>query len=141
MKAVLDPWDDADTLAQRLQCRDALLLILIGAEQWCARCRDMRPHFDDLLAKAEHDETWLRFDLEEHAEFLGNYLPDDLPVLVAYRGEELVSCAVLESRTALGHTVARARLATGLEPHRPKHPGAPAQARLGRLRRAFLTRC
>jgi len=115
LKAALDPWDDADLLAQRLRQPDALLFIMIGAEQWCARCRDMRPRVDAMVAQAEPDDTWLLFDLEEHAEFLCNYLPEDLPVLVAYRGEELVSCAVLESGAALGLVVARARLASGLE--------------------------
>ena len=115
MMAALDPWDDADVLAQRLQYPDALLFILIGAEQWCARCRDMRPYFDALTAEAQRDETWLRFDLEEHAEFLGDYLPDDLPVLVAYRGKELVSCAVVVSRAALDQAVALARLSSATE--------------------------
>jgi hypothetical protein len=45
---------------QRLRYRDGLLFILIGAEQWCARCRDMRPHFDAQVTQAERDETWLR---------------------------------------------------------------------------------
>lgn len=115
MMTTLDPWDDADVLAQRLQYPDALLFVLIGAEQWCARCRDMRPHFDALVADAKRDETWLRFDLEEHAEFLGGYLPDDLPVLVAYRGKELVNCAVLESHAALLQAVAWSRSASGLD--------------------------
>lgn len=36
-------------------------------------------------------------------------------MLIAYRGEELVSSAVLESGAALNQAVARARLASGLE--------------------------
>ena len=38
----------------------------------------------------------------------------DLPVLVAYRGEELVSCTVVESGAALGRAVSQARLATAI---------------------------
>ena len=34
MRTALDWWDDADILAQRLQCHNGLLRILIGAEQW-----------------------------------------------------------------------------------------------------------
>ena len=124
MTAALDPWDDADTLAKRLQSPNAMLFILIGAEQWCARCRDLRPYFEAQVAQAEHDETWLRFDVEEHAEFLGDYLPDDLPVLVSYRGDVLVSCAVLEAPAALGRSVARARTANGL---RRDDPGIRAR--------------
>jgi thiol-disulfide isomerase/thioredoxin len=48
--ALLDPWSDASQLAQRLQQSNSRLLILIGAEQWCAKCRDLRPQFDNLVA-------------------------------------------------------------------------------------------
>jgi len=43
-----------------------------------------------------HDlPVWL--DLEEHADFLGDYLPQDLPELLVYRSEKLVQRECLES--------------------------------------------
>ncbi|HEX8610677.1 MAG TPA: thioredoxin family protein [Telluria sp.] len=110
MTTILDPWNDADTLAKRLRHADAFLFVLIGAEQWCAKCRQIRPHFDAFMAQAKDSETWLWFDLEEHAEFLGDFLPDDLPTLVVYRGKTLLACEpVPNADDALSLAVARAR--------------------------------
>ncbi|MFZ6674201.1 thioredoxin domain-containing protein [Undibacterium sp. Xuan67W] len=95
-QAQLDPWDDASLLAQRLSPANAQLFILIGAEQWCAKCRDLRPQFDSLAAQAKLDEVWLWLDLEDHAEFIGDYLPENLPMLIAYQGENIVLCQVVE---------------------------------------------
>ncbi len=94
-QAQLDPWNDASLLAQRLQTTSARLYILIGAEQWCARCRDLRPIFDDQAAQGRPDEVWLWLDLEDHAEFIGDYLPDDLPMFIAYQGATLMHCQVV----------------------------------------------
>lgn len=94
--ALLDPWDDASLLAQRLQQSNTRLLILIGAEQWCAKCRELRPQFDDLVAQAKPEEVWLWLDLEDHAEFIGDYLPGSLPMLIVYQGEALLYCQVIE---------------------------------------------
>jgi thioredoxin-like negative regulator of GroEL len=93
--ALLDPWDDASLLAQRLQQSNTRLLILLGAEQWCAKCRELRPQFDDLVAQAKPEEVWLWLDLEDHADFIGDYLPDSLPMLIAYQGDVLLHCQVV----------------------------------------------
>ncbi len=95
MTSQLDPWDDASVLAARLGEADALLFILIGAEKWCEKCRDLRPQFDSLAGKARLDEVWLWLDLEDHSEFIGDYSPDSLPVLLSYRGTELLACELI----------------------------------------------
>lgn len=106
----LDPWNDASLLAQRLSPANAHLFILIGAEQWCAKCRDLRPQFDNFAAQAKLDEVWLWLDLEDHAEFIGDYLPDTLPILLAYRGENMVLCQVVEDvEQSLGEHVEKIR--------------------------------
>lgn len=92
MNGQLDPWDDARVLAARLGSPGARLFVLIGAEQWCARCREMRSHFDALAALAPAHESWLWLDLEEHAEFVGEYLPDTLPTLIAYLDGQVLAC-------------------------------------------------
>lgn len=105
-QAQLDPWHDASLLAQRLSPANAQLFILIGAEQWCARCRHLRPQFDRLAAQAKFDEVWLWLDLEDHAEFIGDYLPDNLPMLLVYQGQNMVLCQVVEdAEQALGEHV------------------------------------
>ena len=109
-QAQLDPWNDASLLAQRLSPASAQLFILVGAEQWCAKCRDLRPQFDSLAAQAKLDEVWLWLDLEDHAEFIGDYLPDNLPMLLAYQGEYMVFCQVVEDvEQSLGEHVKKIR--------------------------------
>lgn len=121
MTAMLDPWNDADTLAERLSHSDALLFVLIGAEQWCSKCRDIRPRFDALMAQAQDHETWLRFDLEEHADFLGDYLPEGLPMLVIYQGNTLLACEPVKGADdELSLTIVKARKnASGGSTYRP----------------------
>lgn len=95
MNIQLDPWDDASLLAERLGAANELLFILLGAEKWCAKCRDLRPQFDSLAAGAKQGEVWLWLDLEDHSEFIGDYSPDSLPVLFSYRGTELLACELI----------------------------------------------
>jgi hypothetical protein len=96
MNSPLDPWSDAASLAQRLSQPHAALYIVLGAEQWCEKCRILRPYFEAHVAQAPSQETWLWLDLEEHAEFLGSYLPESLPQLLAYRGSQLQLSQVIE---------------------------------------------
>jgi thioredoxin-like negative regulator of GroEL len=98
MNIALDPWNDASVLAERLSKNDAALFIIVGAEQWCEKCRDLRPQFDAYLAQINSQDVWLWLDLEDHAEFMGNYMPESLPMLIAYRGSRLVASQVLEVR-------------------------------------------
>ena len=90
MNTALDPWNDAGLIAQRLNQQSAALFVIVGAEQWCEKCRDLRPHFDAFLANADSQATWLWLDLEEHAEFVGDFMPESLPMLIAYKGNQLV---------------------------------------------------
>lgn len=89
MTAQLDPWRDAALLANRLSRPGNQLIMVLGAESWCDKCRKLRPDFDRLAAQAHEYETWLWLDLEDHAEFLGDHIPDDLPMLLVYSGATL----------------------------------------------------
>lgn len=113
MSARLDPWRDASRIAARLAQAHTLLVLVVGAEQWCWRCRALRPVFDQLAALASEHEVWLWLDLEEHTEFIGDFYPDNLPVLLTYRGEQLTSLQpMIESCPAIDLLVASARHAT-----------------------------
>jgi hypothetical protein len=96
MNTALDPWNDASVLAERLNRKDAGLFVVVGAEQWCEKCRILRPYFDAYMLQADSADVWLWLDLEDHAEFMGDYLPESLPMLIAYRGSKLVASQVLE---------------------------------------------
>lgn len=87
---MLDPWNDAAIIATRLSGPAARLVVFIGAESWCERCRTLKPVFESAAQQREDlGETWIWLDLEEHAEFLGGFIPDDLPILMSYRGAHL----------------------------------------------------
>ncbi len=98
MTLALDPWTDAQALAQRLRVPGAELLVALGAEAWCDKCKTLRPLFEQLCAaQAPAQVTWLWLDLEEHAEFLGDFVPEDLPLLLRWRAGQLIQAAVLEA--------------------------------------------
>jgi hypothetical protein len=98
MSKLLDPWEDAQAIAQQLRPPGAELLIALGAEAWCTKCQALRPAFEALCAtQAPAQVTWLWLDLEDHAEFLGNFLPDDLPLTLRWRAGQFLQAAVLES--------------------------------------------
>ncbi|MFB9245432.1 thioredoxin [Massilia antarctica] len=123
--SMLDPWDHASALAQRLQAPESRLMIVVGAEAWCARCREVRPDVDALAARAPDDETWLWLDMEDHGQFLGDYQPGNLPMMFVYRGQRLVSATFLDN----GATLERA--ATGAPMHPDDIPADPGiRARL-----------
>ena len=82
--ALLDPWSDAQEIARRLRQPAARLIVVLVAETWCDKCRELRAVVENRAAQAAGNETWLWLDLEEHAEFLGDYLPDDLPQVLSY---------------------------------------------------------
>lgn len=87
---LLDPWTDAAAIAARLMLPSAHLVILIGAESWCERCRTLKPAFESMAQQKNIEgEVWLWLDLEEHADFLDEFIPDDLPLLMSYRGPSL----------------------------------------------------
>lgn len=93
----LDPWDDALELARRLQAPDAELLVVIGAQAWCDKCKRLKPAFEALCAQAMGDHVlWLWLDLEDHADFLGGFIPPDLPLLLRWRQGVCVQAAIVE---------------------------------------------
>lgn len=96
--ASLDPWQDAQTIAERLRAPDAELVVALGTEAWCDKCKTLRPAFEALCAeKAPASMTWIWLDLEDHAEFIGDFVPDDLPLLLHYRQGQLAQATVLEA--------------------------------------------
>jgi len=94
MRELLDPWNDAARIAAMLGTGKRLI-VLIGAESWCEKCRKLKPHFEAVARNASPDDLMLWFDLEEHQEFLGSYIPESLPELLMYRGRRLIARAVL----------------------------------------------
>lgn len=92
----LDPWDDAKALQDHLATPGAELLVLLGAEAWCDKCKRIKPEFDVLCANELADHVaalWL--DLEDHAEFIGSFVPDDLPLLLHWRAGHCVQTALV----------------------------------------------
>lgn len=89
MSRFLDPWNDAQKIEQRLRQPNAKLIVVVGAEAWCEKCRQFRPVVEQRADQAIERETWLWLDLEEHAEFLQGYLPEDLPQLLIYEAQKL----------------------------------------------------
>ena len=73
---------------------DATLLVACLCAQWCGVCRDWRPAFDAIAAqRPEARFAWI--DIEDMADMLGGYEPDDFPVLAVQRGRDLVYCATV----------------------------------------------
>lgn len=106
-----DPWSDAQALAQHLQRPDAELLAVIGAEAWCEKCRRLKPAFEALCASAMPDQAaWMWLDLEDHSDFLGGFIPPDLPLLLRWRAGVCVQAAVLEDIAVDGPVAQRVRL-------------------------------
>jgi thioredoxin-like negative regulator of GroEL len=113
MSQALDPWLDAQAIAQRLAQPDAELVVVIGAQGWCEKCRRLRPAFDRLAANRQGlRDVWLWLDLEEHADFFGGYIPDDLPLLLQFRAGRLLEWGVAggfdEARWQIAAAPARA---------------------------------
>ncbi|QIL80757.1 thioredoxin family protein [Diaphorobacter sp. HDW4A] len=92
----LDPWDDASEIAIRLNRPGAVLMVLIGAEAWCERCRNLRPYFEDIRNQLPQYVVALWMDLEDHAEFLGDYIPESLPELCIYRSKTSIQKSLLD---------------------------------------------
>jgi streptomycin 6-kinase len=100
----LDPWRDGPLIAQHLANPSTRLFIVLGAEAWCQKCRQVRPAFNTWAKQAEsRGELCLWLDLEDHAELLGGYIPDDLPLLLEYAAGQLLRSVVV--REALASTL------------------------------------
>lgn len=103
----LDPWLDAQALAQRLAQPHARLIVLIGALDWCQKCRDHLPVFERRAANAPANESHVWLDVEEHTAFLGLFVPEDLPLQLVYESGRLMQALVLRAdgaHTALALT-------------------------------------
>lgn len=96
MATILDPWADSYAIAQWLCQPDAELLVVIGATGWCQKCQRLHPHFEQLAAALPEQVLPLWLDLEDHAEFLGDFVPPDLPLLLRWCAGQCVQAAVLQ---------------------------------------------
>jgi hypothetical protein len=106
-----DPWNEAQGLAQHLQRPDAELLVVIGAEAWCEKCRRLKPAFEALCASAMPDHAaWMWLDLEDHSDFLAGFIPPDLPLLLRWRQGVCVQVAVVENIAVDSPVAQRVRL-------------------------------
>jgi thiol-disulfide isomerase/thioredoxin len=94
-RPMLDPWEDASHIAEVLNQNGAELIIALGAEQWCEKCAVLRPKFEQLAAQAAAHRLCLWFDLEDHAEFIGSFIPEDLPLMVRWQNGQCVQIAVI----------------------------------------------
>ncbi|HEY1398000.1 thioredoxin [Roseateles sp.] len=96
MSEPLNPWDHASEIARRLARPDAEFLTVIGASGWCSRCQVLQPRFEALSRGLPPHIVPLWLDLEEHAEFLGDFIPPDLPLLLRWRQGACVQAAIVE---------------------------------------------
>lgn len=93
----LDPWTDAQSLAELLARADGELLVVIGAEGWCEKCARLRPAFEALChASMPSHVAWLWMDLEDHTDFLGDFIPPDLPLLLRWQDGHCIQAAIVE---------------------------------------------
>jgi thiol-disulfide isomerase/thioredoxin len=95
-RPALDPWADADFISRRLRQPGAELLVVLGAEAWCPKCKRLRPAFEHLVSGLPAHILPLWLDLEDHAEFLGGFLPPDLPLLLRWRAGRCVQAALVQ---------------------------------------------
>jgi hypothetical protein len=111
---LLDPWSDAALIAARVAPATSRLTIVIGAEAWCSRCRTLRPHFDALAMQSnDADHVWLWLDLDDHAEFMQDFIPENLPLLISYRGSALthaLACQAVDEPTLIDAVQAAGRI-------------------------------
>ncbi|WP_263146706.1 thioredoxin family protein [Pseudomonas sp. RIT-PI-AD] len=96
---LLDPWDDAERLARYLADPQHRVTIGLGAE-WCGLCQTFKPLFQARAAETGNPrEHWLWLNLEEHAELLGDFFPETLPLVWVYQGGLLRYAQVLLTPT------------------------------------------
>ena len=66
--------------------------------QWCGICRGWREAFRDLAQQSTSllpASRWLWVDVESQADALGEFEPENFPVLAVQRGSRLLYCAAL----------------------------------------------
>lgn len=84
---ILNPWDEAKEIATRLQSTSANLIIVLSAESWCQKCRDIRPVFEIVINSTPSNDVYLWLDIDAHNEFIGDYIPQDLPEIFIYKNK------------------------------------------------------
>lgn len=105
---LLDPWVDASLLAMALNDPRRTVVIALGAE-WCSRCTEFQPAFLAQAQEAPEQEHWLWLNLEEHAELLGEFEPETLPLVWVYRGSTVsYGQAILPDDSTAAHFVYQA---------------------------------
>ena len=84
---LLDPWDDAQRIADRLRLPDGTLHVFIGMESSCIKCAILRQVWNEYVTAlpADDNQVWMWLDTDEHGEFLGDYIPNDPPVYIRYK--------------------------------------------------------
>ncbi len=66
--------------------------------QWCGICRGWREAFRDLALQSQQllpAARWLWVDVESQSDALGEFEPENFPVLAVQRGSRLLYCAAL----------------------------------------------
>jgi hypothetical protein len=76
------------------------LLVACLCAQWCSVCRQWRAGFDTLAAQLPAAQL-LWVDVEDASDLLGDYEPDNFPVLAVQRGGNLLYCASVPQQVAL----------------------------------------
>jgi thiol-disulfide isomerase/thioredoxin len=97
MHELLDPWDDAARISARIGMPGSRLVAVIGAESWCEKCRNLKPALEEVARHAPASDVILWLDVEDHQEFLGQYLPESLPEVLIYEGTRLTSRSLLSN--------------------------------------------
>lgn len=94
---LVDPWRDACVLRRHVHRPGAELVVVLGAQGWCGKCRHLRARFETLCQAGLPEHVlalWL--DLEDHAEFLGGFVPPDLPLLLRWRAGQCIQAALVQ---------------------------------------------
>lgn len=91
----LDPWDDAQMISKCLALPDAQLIVVIGSLTWCQKCRDYLPIFDNQAALAPANQIYVWLDIDEHKVFLGDFMPDDLPLQLTYKAGQFIKAVII----------------------------------------------
>jgi hypothetical protein len=80
---------------------DEAWIVACLCAQWCGICRGWHDAFRALAAEGLlPGARWLWVDIEQQADALGDFEPENFPVLAVQRGERLLYCATLPQQSA-----------------------------------------
>lgn len=82
---------------------DEPLYIACLCAQWCGVCRQWQAGFAALAAQIDPAKNvrWAWIDVEDCADALGDWEPDDFPMIAVQRGNRLLHCAPLPPQPAV----------------------------------------